>query len=136
MLPVYTHYLRPVDYGVLEILDLSISLWNVLNMGMTRALLRYLAPRKARRRKRQPSARDTSSPILSGGLLFCSARAGFANFHFILGPDFSPTCRLLSFATLILGFRRQPRPAPIFRALGASRAFVSWTSSASWHCSV
>src|ERR1043165_3374496 len=41
MIPFYTHYLTPRDYGILEILDLSMALFAlVLNMGMTPALLR------------------------------------------------------------------------------------------------
>ena len=42
MLPLYTHYLSPRDYGILEILDMTISLIGMfLNMGITAALLRY-----------------------------------------------------------------------------------------------
>src|ERR1700722_4289869 len=44
MLPVYTHFLNPVDYGILEILDLSMSLIGMfLNMGITAAVLRSYA---------------------------------------------------------------------------------------------
>ena len=44
MLPFYTRYLTPTDYGVLEILDLSMSLIGMfLNMGITAALLRFYA---------------------------------------------------------------------------------------------
>jgi len=42
MLPLYTHYLSPRDYGVLEMLDLTMTLIGMfLNMGITAALLRY-----------------------------------------------------------------------------------------------
>jgi hypothetical protein len=41
MLPFYTRYPSPKDYGVLEILDLSMSVFAlVLNMGLTPAFLR------------------------------------------------------------------------------------------------
>ena len=44
MLPFYTHYLGPGDYGLLEIIDLSISLLGmVLHMGIAPALLRSYA---------------------------------------------------------------------------------------------
>src|SRR6478672_9230888 len=47
MLPLYTRYLKPVDYGTLEILDLSMSLLGMfLNMGITAALLRCYASAK------------------------------------------------------------------------------------------
>ena len=54
MLPFYTRYLLPSDYGVLEILDLSISLLGMfLNMGITAALLRSYAAAETAERKRQ-----------------------------------------------------------------------------------
>ena len=42
MLPLYTHFLSPRDYGILEILDLTMTLIGMfLNMGMTAAILRF-----------------------------------------------------------------------------------------------
>jgi O-antigen/teichoic acid export membrane protein len=42
LLPLYTHYLSPRDYGVFEVLELSMSLLGMfLNMGITAALLRF-----------------------------------------------------------------------------------------------
>ena len=57
MLPFYTHYLNPADYGVLEILDLSMSLLGMfLNMGITAAVLRcYSAAKSDEERRRQRS---------------------------------------------------------------------------------
>src|ERR1700692_220479 len=44
MLPFYTHYLGPQDYGILEIIDLSMTLFGlVLSMGLTPAFLRCYA---------------------------------------------------------------------------------------------
>src|SRR5215472_4030144 len=44
MLPFYTHYLNPADYGILEILDLSMTLIGMfLNLGLTTAILRRYA---------------------------------------------------------------------------------------------
>jgi O-antigen/teichoic acid export membrane protein len=54
LLPMYTHYLSPRDYGVFEVLELSMSLLNMfLNMGVTAAILRYygLAETEAQKRK-------------------------------------------------------------------------------------
>ena len=42
LLPLYTHYLNPKDYGIFEVLDLSTSLLGMfLNFGITAALLRF-----------------------------------------------------------------------------------------------
>src|SRR5215469_3493552 len=44
MLPLYTHYLAPRDFGLFELMDLSISvLGMVLQMGIAPALLRTYA---------------------------------------------------------------------------------------------
>ncbi len=62
MLPLYTHYLNPADYGVLEILDLSMSLFGMfLGMGMISALLRCYTGAHSVEQKRK---------IVSTGLLF------------------------------------------------------------------
>jgi len=54
MLPLYTHYLSPQDYGILEILDLSMSLVGMfLNMGIMAALLRFYNQSKTDADKRR-----------------------------------------------------------------------------------
>lgn len=53
MLPFYTHYLTPRDYGILEIIDLSLScLGMFLNMGITAAVLRYYAAADTAQKKK------------------------------------------------------------------------------------
>src|SRR6185312_8463433 len=48
MLPFYTHYLKPADYGILEILDLTMSLAGMcLNMGIGAAMMRYYGAAKS-----------------------------------------------------------------------------------------
>jgi O-antigen/teichoic acid export membrane protein len=42
MIPVYTHYLSPHDYGILELLELTISIISILSgMGLGAALIRF-----------------------------------------------------------------------------------------------
>ena len=42
MLPVYTHYLTPADYGVLELLQLTVDIAVILvSAGTTAGLLRF-----------------------------------------------------------------------------------------------
>src|ERR1700732_4679661 len=42
MIPLYTHYLSPADYGTLELLDLSVALFGLaVMMWMNAAIIRY-----------------------------------------------------------------------------------------------
>jgi O-antigen/teichoic acid export membrane protein len=44
MLPVYTHFLKPADYGTLELLDLIVFLaGNIAALGISRAVFRFYA---------------------------------------------------------------------------------------------
>jgi len=54
LLPLYTYYLRPADYGALEVLDLTMSLLGMLlNLGVMAAVLRYYAAAKSAHERRQ-----------------------------------------------------------------------------------
>lgn len=42
MIPIYTHYLTPLDYGVFELLDLTVTILGILvGMGIGSAILRF-----------------------------------------------------------------------------------------------
>src|SRR5580704_9136354 len=42
MIPLYTHFLSPADYGTLELLDLSVMLFGlVVTMWMNASVIRY-----------------------------------------------------------------------------------------------
>lgn len=42
LIPVYTHYLTPIDYGVFELLDLTVTILGILvGMGIGSAILRF-----------------------------------------------------------------------------------------------
>jgi O-antigen/teichoic acid export membrane protein len=42
MIPLYTHYLSPADYGVLELMDLTINVISMLiGMGLGSAIIRF-----------------------------------------------------------------------------------------------
>lgn len=125
MLPVYTHYLRPEDYGVLEILDLSMSLLGmVLNMGMTAALLRYYAAAASDAEKRE---------VVSTALVFVTGTAAimlFLAFGFskpistlLFGPSMPHIYALISCLSFILGYVGN-LPRTYLRALEASGRFV------------
>jgi O-antigen/teichoic acid export membrane protein len=125
MIPFYTHYLVPVDYGVLEILDLSMSLIGMLlNMGMTTALLRCYssAPTLGEKNKAVSTAF-----LFAGvtGLLTFVAGAVVARpvSHMVLGPQVPPTYFLMAFSSFVLGYIAN-LPRTYLRALEKSGAFV------------
>ena len=54
LLPLYTHSLTPRDYGVFEVLELSMSLLGMfLNFGITAALLKYYGTASSEAEKRK-----------------------------------------------------------------------------------
>jgi O-antigen/teichoic acid export membrane protein len=125
MLPYYTHYLTPADYGILEILDLSITLFGmVLQMGMTSAFLRcYAAADSAEEKKR----------VVSTACLFV-AGSGIATFlagvglvrpisTMLFGPQVPSIYLLLSFSSLIMTYMAN-LPRTYLRALEASGAYT------------
>jgi O-antigen/teichoic acid export membrane protein len=125
MLPFYTHYLSPRDYGVLEILDLSMSLFGmILHMGIAPALLRaYAASRSAEERKR-----TVSTAFI---FVFCDRMVTFAAGLMavrplsvaLLGPAVSTNYLLLSFLSFVLSYLAS-MPRAYLRALEASGMFT------------
>lgn len=125
MLPVYTRYLTPVDYGTLEILDLSMSLLGmVLNMGLTAALLRYYATAQTSEEKRTVVSTALLFVLGSGAVMF-SLALGFVGpvSALIFGPKVPSAYLLISFSSFVLGYVAN-LPRTYLRALEASRAFV------------
>jgi O-antigen/teichoic acid export membrane protein len=125
MVPFYTHYLSPGDYGVLEILDLSISLLGMfLNMGITAALLRSHAAAKSPEQKRR---------TVSTAFLFVVATAAVTlvlslllvrpTSHLLLGPGVPSKYLMLSLTSFIFGYVIN-LPRTYLLALEASKAVV------------
>lgn len=125
MLPVYTRYLLPVDYGVLEVLDRSMSLLGMLvNIGITPALLRYYTMAETEEEKKR---------VVSTALVFVTA-AGVAMFALaggiihplsavLLGPAIPARYFFLSFSSFVLGFIGDV-PRAYLRGREASGVFV------------
>jgi len=71
MIPFYTHYLSPQDYGILEILDVSMTLIGMfLNMGIMAALLRHYNSAETLHEKRQVVSSAYLFVIVSGSLVW------------------------------------------------------------------
>jgi O-antigen/teichoic acid export membrane protein len=125
MLPVYTHFLNPVDYGILEILDLSMSLIGMfLNMGITAAVLRSYASAGSDE-ERKTTISTAFWFILGIGLVTFLLVCGFVRpiSALIFGPTVPYKYLLMSFASFILGFVAN-LPRTYLRALEASTTFV------------
>jgi O-antigen/teichoic acid export membrane protein len=131
MLPLYTHYLRPVDYGILELLELSMSLLGMfLNMGMTAAVLRSYAAAKSADERRQTVSTAFIFAVVTGSLSFVLALTLIRPLSaLILGPDIPPMYLMMSVTSFVLGYIAN-LPRTYLRALEASGAFVAVDTAA------
>jgi len=131
MLPFYTHYLSQKDYGILEILDLSMSLFALLlSMGLTPAFLRVYAAAGSEEEQRHVVSTACLFGIGAGALTFLIG-CGFTGpaTRFLLGPNVSSTYVLLSFSALVLNFMAN-LPRTYLRALEASGTFATLDTGA------
>jgi O-antigen/teichoic acid export membrane protein len=125
MLPFYTHYLSPADYGLLEILDLSMSLFGmVLHMGIAPALMRSYAAAGTAAEK----SRTVSTAFLfvfgTGILTFVLGVGAVTKVSALLfGPKVSSVYLLLSFLAFVLNYLGA-MPRAYLRAIEASGTFI------------
>ena len=125
MLPFYTHYFSPKDYGILEILDLSMSLFAlVLNMGLTPAFLRVYAAAESPEAQRHVVSTGCIFGIATGAATFL-AGVGFVGpaTRLLFGPGVPSTYILLSFSALTLNYMAN-LPRTYLRALEASGTYT------------
>jgi O-antigen/teichoic acid export membrane protein len=125
MLPFYTHYLSPSDYGVLELLDLSMSLFGMfLTMGMTAAVLRCYAAATSKEGRNRVISTAFLFALVTGAATFS---LGFGLFHpasrLIFGPGIPARYLLISFSSLICTYITLV-PRTYLRALEASGTFT------------
>ena len=125
MLPFYTRYLNPTDYGILEILDLSMSLFGMfLTMGMIAAVLRCYAGAKSAGEKKQVISTAMVFVLITGTVTFLVAAMFIRPIsHFVLGSKLSPTYLLISFTGFIFSYITTV-PRTYLRAIEASGAFT------------
>jgi O-antigen/teichoic acid export membrane protein len=126
MLPFYTHYLSPVDYGVLEILDLSMSLLGMfVNMGITAALLRSYARAESESEKKKTISTAFIFVIATGLLLYVLGIGLVRPVSGLLfGPKVPSTYLLISFTSFVLAYIAT-LPRTYFRALDAPGTLVT-----------
>ena len=125
MLPFYTHYLLPKDYGILEILDLSMSVFAlVLNMGLPPALLRCYAAAKSPEEQRAVISTGCVFGLFTGLGTFAAGiwlvRPAAA---LLFGGGVPAYYVLLSFSSMVLTYMAI-LPRTYLRALEKSAAFT------------
>ena len=126
LLPLFTHYLSPRDYGVLEIIDLSMSLLGMfLNMGITASLLRYYGAAESEQDKRKVVGTLFRFTVVTGLLIFAVGALQVNKATLLLfGPGVPPKYLLLSFASFVLAYIANI-PYTYLRAKEASGALVT-----------
>jgi len=125
LLPLYTRYLTPQDYGVMEMVDLTgYLLGPLLVLGMDQAILKYYASYDDERSKHAVLTTGVIFSTLFGLALVVAlipVRAAFAN-HVLGSPGYSALF-LLAFAGLFTTSLLNILKA-ILRAQGRSIAFT------------
>ena len=125
MLPFYTHHLSPAEYGTLEILDLSMSVFGlVLNMGLVPAFLRCYAAAEGEAEKRRVVSTGCVFSLVTGALTFAAGVGLVRPVSLLLfGPDVPSSYLLMSFTTLALTYMAN-FPRTYLRALEAPGAYT------------
>jgi O-antigen/teichoic acid export membrane protein len=115
-----------VDYGILEILDLSMSLLGMfLNMGITAALLRCYAAATTDEDRRKTISSAFLFVIVTGALTFLAALAFVRPVSALLvGPEAPPKYLVIALSAFVLGYIAN-LPRSYLRALEASGTFVA-----------
>ena len=110
MLPLYTHYLGPRDFGLFELMDLSISILGmVLQMGIAQALLRSYAAAPSPAEKKKVVS---TVYIFIGAIGLVTFLGGLAVIRpvsaLLFGPAVPSQYLLLSFSAFTLGYVVSP----------------------------
>ena len=110
MLPLYTRYLAPRDFGLFEIMDLSVSLFGmVLQMGISPALLRSYASARSHAERNKTVSTVFLFVGTTGLAIFLCVFAFIRPLSAILfGPAIPAKYLLLSFSAFILAYIANP----------------------------
>jgi O-antigen/teichoic acid export membrane protein len=125
MIPFYTHYLSPKDYGILEILDQSMAFFALLlNLGLTPALLRShaaaLTPEDKRKVISTANVFSLTTGLVTLALGFVFVRPLTA---LLFGAKVPTTYVLLALGSLVLSYMATPGRTYL-RALEKSGVFA------------
>ena len=106
LLPLYTHYLSPRDYGLLEVLELGISLLAMfLNMGVTAALLRYYGAAQTAAEKRKIVSTIFSFAIATSAVVFViGSLVVRPATYFLLGPGVPTNYLFIALVAFLIAY--------------------------------
>jgi O-antigen/teichoic acid export membrane protein len=125
MIPFYTRHLSPGDYGVLEILDLTMSLFGLcLNLGMTTAVLRSYGNARTDEDRAETVSSAFLFVLFSGILTFVLGLPLIRPVSAVLfGASVPPGYLFMAFGALIANYVSN-LPRTYLRAREKSGAFV------------
>lgn len=126
LLPLYTHFLSPRDYGLFEVLELSTSLLGMfLNMGITAALLRYYGAAETETQKRKIVGSIFLFTLATAAVLFVVASLSVGRVTvMLLGPGVPATYLFLSLSAFLIAYIANV-PYTCLRAKEASGTIVT-----------
>jgi O-antigen/teichoic acid export membrane protein len=126
LLPVYTHFLTPRDYGVFEVLELCISLLSMfLNMGVTAALLKYYGAAQTDEEKHKIVGSIFLLTVATSTVVLLAGSASVRQATLLLlGPGVPPTYLFLALVAFLLAYVANV-PYTAIRAREASKTIVT-----------
>ena len=127
MLPLYTHYLAPRDYGIWELLDLVMSLLGMLlNMGLTAAILKYYAAAETNEDRQRIVSTSFVFALLTGAVVFgIGVTAIPAATRALFGPGASRIYLFLSFTYAVMAYVAAV-PYTLLRAKNRAQLLVTY----------
>jgi len=130
MLPLYTHYLAPTDYGIWELLDLVMSLLGMLlNLGLTSAILKYYVAADSSEGKRRIISTSFVFALLTGSSVFIlGATAIPAGTRALFGPGVSSIYLFLSFSLAVMAYVATV-PYTLMRARNQAQRLVAYDTA-------
>ena len=127
MLPLYTHYLPPSEYGIWELLDLLMSLLGMmLNMGLTAAILKYYAAAASDEERRRVASSSFIFALITGLIVFAVGLALLPTLtHALLGPGVTSLYLFLSFTVSVMAYIATV-PYTLMRAKDRAQLLVTY----------
>jgi O-antigen/teichoic acid export membrane protein len=127
MLPLYTHYLAPSDYGVWELLDLSMSLLGMLlNMGLTASILKHYAAAETQEDRRRIIGTSLVFALLTGSVVLAVGSALIpAATRALFGKGFSSIYLFVSLAQSVMAYVANV-PYTLMRARNQAQRLVAY----------
>ena len=127
MLPLYTHYLTPGNYGTWELLDLVMSLLGMmLNLGLTSAVLKYYAAAETKDDRRRVISTSFTFSLLTGLAVFSVGATTIPlATRALFGPGVSGIYLFLSFTLAVMAYVAAV-PYTLLRAKNRAQLLVTY----------